>query len=177
MTVDHADAVGPAQDDPVGLRDLGPTLSPFNAFLIITGIETLGLRMERHVQNARDVAEFLEAHPKVEWVSYAGLKSSEFYDLARKYMPKGPGGLFTIGLKGGYEAGIRMVEACELCSHLANVGDTRTLILHPASTTHRQLTEEQQRASGSGPEVVRLSIGLETAADIIRDLDQALAAA
>ena len=161
----------------VGLRDLGPTLSPFNAFLIITGIETLGLRMDRHIQNAQVAAEFLETHPKVEWVSYAGLKSSEFYDLGRKYMPKGPGGLFTIGLKGGYEAGIKMVEACELCSHLANVGDTRTLILHPASTTHRQLTEEQQRASGSGPEVVRLSIGLETAADIIRDLDQALAAA
>ena len=161
----------------VGLRDLGPTLSPFNAFLIITGIETLGLRMERHVRNAQAVAEFLEAHPKVAWVSYAGLESSPFHDLARKYMPKGPGGLFTIGLEGGYEAGVRMVEACELCSHLANVGDTRTLILHPASTTHRQLTEEQQRASGSGPEVVRLSIGLETAADIIRDLDQALAAA
>tara|TARA_B100000029_G_scaffold342912_1_gene335262 strand:- start:1745 stop:3076 length:1332 start_codon:yes stop_codon:yes gene_type:complete len=161
----------------VGLRDLGPTLSPFNAFLIITGIETLGLRMERHVQNAQAVAEFLEKHPKVDWVSYAGLKSSEFYDLAQKYMPKGPGGLFTIGLKGGYDAGVRMVEACELCSHLANVGDTRTLILHPASTTHRQLTEEQQRASGSGPEVIRLSIGLETASDIIRDLDQALSAA
>jgi O-acetylhomoserine (thiol)-lyase len=161
----------------VGLRDLGPSLSPFNAFLILTGIETLPLRMDRHVKNAQAVAEFLEGHPKVDYVTYAGLKSSPFHDLAKKYMPKGPGSVFTIGLKGGYEAGVAVVENCELCSHLANLGDTRTLILHPASTTHRQLTADQQRAAGSGPEVLRLSIGIETADDIIRDLDRALARA
>ena len=158
-----------------GLRDLGPALSPFNAFLVLTGIETLALRMERHVANAQMVAEFLEAHPKVEWVSYAGLKSSPYFDLAQKYLPKGPGSVFTFGVKGGYEAGLKVVEGVEIFSHLANIGDTRSLIIHPASTTHRQLSEEQLRAAGSGPEVVRLSIGLESVDDLIRDLDQALA--
>ncbi len=158
-----------------GLRDLGPALSPFNAFLVLTGIETLALRMERHVANAQAVAEFLEAHPKVEWVSYAGLKSSPYYDLAQKYLPKGPGSVFTFGVKGGYEAGLKVVEGVEMFSHLANIGDTRSLIIHPASTTHRQLSEEQLRAAGSGPEVIRLSIGLESIDDIRRDLDQALA--
>lgn len=158
----------------VGLRDLGPSLSPFNAFMILTGIETLGLRMEKHVKNAQAVAIFLENHPKVEWVSYAGLKSSPFYDIAQKYMKKGPGALFTIGLKGGYKSGVKMVESCELWSHLANIGDTKSLILHPASTTHRQLDEDRQREAGAGPEVVRLSVGLETCEDIIQDLDQAL---
>ena len=143
-----------------GLRDLGPALSPFNAFLVLTGIETLALRMERHVANAQLVAEFLEAHPKVEWVSYAGLKSSPYFDLAQKYLPKGPGSVFTFGVKGGYEAGLKVVEGVEIFSHLANIGDTRSLIIHPASTTHRQLSEEQLRAAGSGPEVIRLSIGL-----------------
>ncbi len=157
-----------------GLRDLGPALSPTNAFNILQGVETLPLRMERHVSNAQAVAEFLEAHPKVEWVSYAGLPSSPFHDLARKYTPKGPGSVFTFGVKGGFEAGVRVVEACELFSHLANIGDTRSLIIHPASTTHRQLTEEQLIAAGSGPDVVRLSIGIEGEKDIIRDLDQAL---
>jgi len=161
----------------VGLRDLGPTLSPMNAFLILTGIETLALRMQRHCESAQAVAEYLEAHPQVSWVSYAGLKSSPYYALARKYMPAGAGGVFTFGLKGGYDAGVKMVEACELFSHLANIGDTRSLILHPASTTHRQLTDAQRVAAGAGPDVVRLSIGLETVEDIISDLDQALRAA
>jgi O-acetylhomoserine (thiol)-lyase len=160
----------------VALRDFGPTLSPMNAYLILTGIETLPLRMERHAANARAVAEFLAQHRKVAWVSYAGLETSPYYALARKYMPRGPGAVFTFGLHGGYAAGTRLVERVRLFSHLANIGDTRSLILHPASTTHRQLTEEQQRAAGAGPDVVRLSIGLETAADLIRDLDEALRA-
>ena len=158
----------------VALRDLGPTLAPMNAFLILTGIETLSLRMARHVENAQAVAEYLDGHPAVDWVSYAGLKSSPFNALAKKYLPKGAGSVFTFGVKGGYEAGIRMVEGVELLSHLANIGDTRSLIIHPASTTHRQLTEEQRVAAGAGPDVVRLSIGLETVDDIIADLDQAL---
>ena len=158
----------------VALRDLGPTLAPQNAFNILTGIESLPVRMDRHLENAQAVAEFLEAHPAVDWVSYAGLKSSPYHALAKKYLPKGPGSVFTFGLKGGYAAGVRAVESVELLSHLANIGDTRSLIIHPASTTHRQLTEEQQIASGAGPDVVRLSIGLETVDDIIADLDQAL---
>jgi O-acetylhomoserine (thiol)-lyase len=161
----------------VGLRDLGPCLSPFNAFLILTGCETLPLRMERHVQNAQIVAEFLAEHPLVSWVSYPGLKSSPHRELAARYMPKGTGAVFTFGLKGGYDMGVRVVESCELFSHLANIGDTRSLIIHPASTTHRQLDDEQRKKAGAGPEVIRLSIGLETAADIVADLDQALASA
>ena len=161
----------------VALRDLGPALSPTNAFMILTGIETLPLRMERHVANAGAVAEFLESHEAVAWVSYAGLESSAEHDRARKYLPKGVGPVFTFGVKGGYAVGTRLVESCNLLSHLANVGDTRSLIIHPASTTHRQLTEEQQVASGAGPEVIRISIGLETVGDIIADLDQALARA
>ncbi len=159
----------------VALRDFGPAMAPMNAFLTITGTETLALRMDRHVQNAQTVAEFLESHPAVSWVSYAGLKSSPWHTLAKKYLPKGAGSVFTFGLKGGYQAGIKCVETVELFSHLANVGDTRSLIIHPASTTHRQLSEEQQIAAGAGPDVVRLSVGLETAADLIRDLDRALA--
>jgi O-acetylhomoserine (thiol)-lyase len=157
-----------------GLRDMGPALSPFNAFMILTGIETLSLRMQRHVENARKVAEFLEGHPKVDWVSYAGLESSPFKALADKYTPLGAGSVFTFGVKGGYEAGIQMVENVQMLSHLANIGDTRSLIIHPASTTHRQLAEDQLVAAGAGPDVVRLSIGLESADDIIHDLDQAL---
>jgi O-acetylhomoserine (thiol)-lyase len=145
-----------------------------NAFLTLTGIESLHVRMDRHVENARKVAEFLAVHPRVAWVSYAGLKDSPYYDLARKYLPKGPGAVFTFGVKGGYEAGTKLVETVRLFSHLANIGDTRSLILHPASTTHRQLTDEQRLAAGAGPDVVRLSIGLETAEDLIRDLDEAL---
>jgi O-acetylhomoserine (thiol)-lyase len=158
----------------VALRDFGPTLAPMNAFLTITGIETLHLRMARHVENAQKLAEFLADHPKVAWVSYAGLKASPYHDLARKYLPKGAGAVFTFGVKGGYEAGIKLVESVRLFSHLANVGDTRSLILHPASTTHRQLTDEQRLAAGAGPDVVRLSVGLELVDDLIRDLDEAL---
>jgi len=160
----------------VALRDFGPTLSPMNAFLTLTGVETLHLRMERHVENARRVAEFLSGHPRVAWVSYAGLKDNPFHDLARKYLPKGAGAVFTFGVKGGYEAGIKLVENVQLLSHLANIGDTRSLILHPASTTHRQLSDEQREAAGAGSDVIRLSIGLESAEDLIRDLDEALAA-
>ncbi len=160
----------------VALRDFGPTLSPMNAFLTITGIETLHVRMDRHVENAGKVAEFLAVHPRVAWVSYAGLKDSPYHELALKYLPKGAGAVFTFGVKSGYEAGTRLVENVQLFSHLANIGDTRSLILHPASTTHRQLSDEQRLSAGAGPDVVRLSIGLESADDLIRDLDQALAA-
>ncbi len=156
------------------LRDLGPALAPQNAFHILTGIETLPIRMERHVANARAVAEYLERHPAVAWVSYAGLPSSPYAALARKYYPAGPGAVFTFGVRGGYEAGVRLVENVRIFSHLANVGDTRSLIIHPASTTHNQLTEEQKIAAGAGSDVVRISVGLETADDLLRDLDQAL---
>ena len=161
----------------VGLRDLGPCQSPFNAWLTLNGIETLALRMERHCANAQAVAEWLEGHKAVDWVSYAGLKSSPYHALQRRYLPKGAGAVFSFGLKGGYEAGVKLVEGVDLISHLANLGDTHSLILHPASTTHRQLTEEQLEAAGAGPDVVRLSIGIETVGDIIADLDQALARA
>ncbi len=161
----------------VALRDFGPTLSPMNAFLTLTGIESLHVRMDRHVANALKVAEFLAEDKRVAWVSYAGLKSSPYYELARKYLPKGPGAVFTFGVKGGYDAGTRLVESVNLFSHLANIGDTRSLILHPASTTHRQLSDAQREAAGAGPDVVRLSIGLESADDLIRDLDGALGAA
>ena len=161
----------------VALRDFGPALSPTNAFNLITGCETLPLRMQRHCDNALAVARFLEGHPKVAWVSYAGLPSSPYHDLAKKYLKNGFGSVFTFGVKGGFEAGTRVVEACELFSHLANIGDTRSLIIHPASTTHRQLSPEQRAASGAGDDTIRLSIGIETAADIIRDLDRALAKA
>ena len=160
----------------VALRDFGPTLSPMNAFLTLTGIETLHVRMDRHVANAQKVAEFLAAHPKVAWVSYAGLPQSPFHALAKKYLPRGAGAVLTFGVKGGYDAGVKLVESVRLFSHLANIGDTRSLILHPASTTHRQLGDEQRLAAGAGPDVVRLSVGLELAEDLIRDLDEALGA-
>ena len=130
--------------------------------------------MDRHVENAMKVATFLEGHPAVGWVSYAGLKSSPYYDLGKKYLPKGAGAVFTFGLKGGFEAGVKMVEKINIFSHLANIGDTKSLILHPASTTHRQLTDEQRQAAGATDETIRLSIGLEDADDLIRDLDQAM---
>ena len=158
----------------VALRDFGPTLAPMNAFLTLTGIETLHVRMERHVGSARHVAEFLAGHKRVAWVSYAGLPSSPYHALARKYLPRGAGSVFTFGVRGGFEAGVRLVESVRLFSHLANIGDTRSLILHPASTTHRQLSDAQREPAGAGPDVIRLSIGLESAEDIIRDLDQAL---
>mmetsp|Transcript_28772 Transcript_28772/g.45960 ORF Transcript_28772/g.45960 Transcript_28772/m.45960 type:complete len:153 (-) Transcript_28772:60-518(-) len=150
-------------------------MAPINAFLTITGIETLSLRMEKHCQNAQKVSEFLLDHPEVDWVSYAGLPSSQYYDLVKKYTPNGAGAVFTFGLKGGFSKGISTVESCQIFSHLANVGDTRSLILHPASTTHRQLTEEQRQAAGAGDNVIRLSIGLEDADDLVRDLNRALA--
>jgi O-acetylhomoserine (thiol)-lyase len=159
----------------LGLRDMGPALSPFNAFLLLTGIETLPLRMQRHCDNALVVATHLSKHKSVAWVNYSGLPDDRYYALAQKYCPKGAGAVFTFGLKGGYEAGVKLVSNLKLFSHLANIGDTRSLVIHPASTTHRQLTDAQKAASGAGPEVVRLSIGIEDAADIIADLDQALA--
>lgn len=160
----------------IGLRDLGPALSPFNAFLILTGIETLGLRVQRHSDNAKAVAEWLSAHPAVAWVSYAGLPGDRYHNLARKYSPKGAGAVFTFGLKGGYDAGINLVSNVKLFSHLANVGDTRSLIIHPASTTHSQLSDAQKAQAGAGVDVVRLSVGLEDKEDLIADLDQALKA-
>ena len=158
----------------LGLRDLGPAISPFNAFLILTGIETLPLRMAKHCDNALTVATYLAGHPHVAWVNYAGLPANPCHALAKKICPKGAGSVFTFGLKGGYEAGVRLVSGVQLLSHLANIGDVRSLIIHPASTTHRQLTDEQRAAAGAGDDVVRVSIGLEDAADIIGDLDQAL---
>lgn len=158
----------------LGLRDFGPAISPFNAFLILTGLETLPLRMQRHSDNALKVAEWLEKHPKVKWVSYSGLKGDKNNALQKRYSPKGAGAVFTFGLKGGYEAGVKFVEALELFSHLANVGDTKSLVIHPASTTHRQLSDEQKVAAGAGPDTVRLSVGIEDVADIIADLEQAL---
>ncbi|HEV2565937.1 MAG TPA: O-acetylhomoserine aminocarboxypropyltransferase [Microvirga sp.] len=161
----------------LGLRDLGPALSPFNAFLILNGIETLPLRMQRHSDNALAVAEHLQGHDKISWVSYPGLRSDRYHNLAKQYCPKGAGAVFTFGLKGGYEAGVKLVSNLKLFSHLANIGDTRSLVIHPASTTHRQLTDEQKTQAGAGPEVVRLSIGLEDTQDLIDDLNQALDAA
>jgi len=161
----------------LGLRDLGPALSPFNAFLILNGIETLPLRMQRHSDNTLAVAEHLSNHSKVSWVSYPGLRDDRYHTLAKQYCPKGAGAVFTFGLKGGYEAGVKLVSNLKLFSHLANIGDTRSLVIHPASTTHRQLTDEQKTQAGAGPEVVRLSIGLEDEDDLIDDLNQALDAA
>lgn len=158
----------------LGLRDLGPALAPFNAFMILTGIETLALRMKQHSENALAVAKYLAAHPAVEWVSYPGLEQDRYHALARKYLPRGAGAVFTFGLKGGYEAGVNLVSKVQLFSHLANIGDTRSLIIHPASTTHRQLSDEAKRAAGAGPEVMRISVGIEDAGDIIADLDQGL---
>lgn len=159
----------------LGLRDLGPAISPFNAFMILTGIETLGLRMQKHCDNTLAVAQWLRKHPKVDWVSYAGLDDDKTHGLMQKYCPKGAGAVLTFGLKGGYDAGVGLVSNVQLFSHLANIGDTRSLIIHPASTTHRQLDDAQKVMAGAGPDVVRLSVGLEDAPDIIADLEQALA--
>ena len=159
------------------LRDIGPALSPFNAFLILTGIETLPLRMQRHCDNALAVAQWLAKHPSVAWVSYPGLRRRPLLQaLPKRYVPKGAGAVFTFGLNGGYDAGVKLVSNVKLFSHLANIGDTRSLIIHPASTTHRQLSDGQKVEAGAGPDVVRLSIGLEEKDDIIADLEQALAA-
>ncbi len=158
----------------IGLRDLGMTLNPQAAHYTLMGIETLSLRMQRHCENAQKVAEWLEADPRVDAVTYAGLASSPYHDRAERLFPKGTGGLFTVALKGGYDACVKFVDSLELFSHVANLGDTRSLVIHSASTTHRQLTPEQQEAAGAGPSVVRISIGIEDADDLIRDLDQAL---
>jgi O-acetylhomoserine (thiol)-lyase len=162
------------------LRDVGACLSPFNAFLLLLGLETLPLRMERHCQNAQAVAEFLDAHPAVEWVRYSGLKTNRYHGLAQKYLPKGSGAVFTFGIKGGISggrtAGKAFIENLELVSHLANVGDAKTLVIHPASTTHQQMSDEDLTAAGIGPEMIRLSIGLETIDDILWDMDRALKA-
>lgn len=159
----------------LGLRDLGPAISPFNAFLILTGLETLPLRMQRHCDNAVTVAAWLSNHPKVASVNYPGLPSDKNNALQKKYSPLGAGAVFTFALKGGYDAGVKFVEALELFSHLANVGDTKSLVIHPASTTHRQLSDEQKVKAGAGPDTVRLSIGIEDVNDIVADLEQALA--
>lgn len=158
----------------VGLRDLGTNQQPQNAFLTMLGIETLSLRMAKHCENALKVAQYLEGHDSIDWVNYAGLPSSPYNKLAHKYLPNGAGAVFTFGLKGGYEAGVALVDSVELFSHVANIGDTRSLIIHPASTTHSQLTPEEKEAAGAGPEVVRLSIGIEDVDDIIADLAQGL---
>ncbi|MEX0970197.1 MAG: O-acetylhomoserine aminocarboxypropyltransferase/cysteine synthase family protein [Paracoccaceae bacterium] len=161
----------------IGLRDLGMTMAPMNAFQTLLGIETLSLRMERHVQNAQKLAAWLEADPRVDYVTYAGLPSSPYADRAKALYPKGAGALFTFAVKGGYAACTKLVDAVQIFSHVANLGDTRSLIIHSASTTHRQLTPAQQEAAGAGANVVRLSIGIEDVNDLIADLDQALATA
>ncbi len=159
------------------LRTLGAALSPFNAFMLLQGLETLHVRMDRHCANALAVAEHLEQHPQVSWVNYPGLKSSKYYALAQKYLPKGASAVMTFGIKGGAAAGEKFIEAAQFMSHLANVGDAKTLVIHPASTTHRQLSEEEQIKAGVTPDMIRLSVGLETIDDIIWDIDQALATA
>ena len=161
----------------IGLRDLGMTMNPQAAHYTLMGIETLSLRMERHVENAQKVAAWLETDPRVDYVTYAGLPSSPYYERVAKICPRGAGGLFTVAIKGGYEACVKLVDNLEIFSHVANLGDTRSLIIHSASTTHRQLSAEQQEAAGAGPNVVRISIGIEEADDLIADLDQALAKA
>jgi O-acetylhomoserine (thiol)-lyase len=158
----------------LSLRDLGSTLAPMNAFLVLTGIETLPLRMRRHCENALAVARWLEANENVAWVNYAGLEKHALHAQHRKYCPKGSGSVFTFGLKGGYEAGVKLVNSVRIFSHLANIGDTRSLIIHPASTTHRQLSDEDRVKAGAGPEVVRLSIGIEDVNDLIADLGQGI---
>jgi O-acetylhomoserine (thiol)-lyase len=160
-----------------GLRDTGAALSPFSSFLLLQGAETLHLRMERHSRNALAVAKHLESHAGVEWVNYPGLTSSKFHDRAQKYMPEGQSAIVTFGIVGGYEAGKRVIDALKLFSHVANIGDSKSLVIHPASTTHSQLTVEEQAATGVVPELVRLSVGIEDERDIIADLDQAIAAA
>ena len=157
------------------LRTMGPTLSPFNAFLFLQGLETLPLRMERHCSNALSVAQFLSQHADVAWVRYAGLPDSPHFELARKYLPQGASSIITFGIRGGQEAGVRFIEGVQFLSHLANVGDAKSLVIHPASTTHRQLSETELLSAGVTPDMVRLSVGLETLDDILWDIDQALA--
>ena len=156
------------------LRDIGAALSPFNAFLFLQGLETLHLRMERHSENALKIARYLREHDAVEWVSYPGLEDHPSHELAKKYLPKGQGAILTFGIRGGLEAGKKLIESLKLFSHLANVGDSKSLVIHPASTTHQQLTPEEQLSTGVTPDLVRLSVGTEAVEDLIDDLDQAL---
>ena len=176
--ISYTDAFGPLafilKARVQGLRDTGAALSPFNAFLFLQGVETLHLRLERHSQNALGVANFLEAHPGVEWVNYPGLSSSKYYERAKKYLPDGQSGLVTFGIKGGYEAGKKLINSLKVFSLLANIGDAKSLVIHPASTTHQQLTVEEQLSTGVTPELVRLSVGIEDLRDILADLDQAI---
>jgi O-acetylhomoserine (thiol)-lyase len=177
----YTEALGPAafigRARTVPLRNMGSAISPFNAFLFLQGIETLPLRMERHVSNAMAVAQHLEKHPSVAWVSYAGLKSSPYYQLAQKYTNGRPSALITFGIKGGFEAGVRFYDALNIFKRLVNIGDAKSLAAHPASTTHRQLTEDEQKSAGVTPDTIRLCIGIEAIDDILEDVDQALAAA
>ncbi len=177
----YADAFGPAayigRARTVPLRNTGSALSPFNAFLLLQGIETLPLRMERHCENALSTANYLSGHPQVEWVSYAGLPGDRFHDLAKKYMNGRASGILTFGVKGGFDAGVKFYDALKLFKRLVNIGDAKSLACHPASTTHRQLNEEEQKQVGVSAEMMRLSVGIEAIDDIIADLDQALAAA
>jgi O-acetylhomoserine (thiol)-lyase len=156
------------------MRTLGPAISPFNSFMMLQGLETLPLRMDRHVSNAEKVAEFLNDHPKVSWIKYAGHKDNPYYELGKKYLPKGAGSILTFGVKGGREAGARFIENINFMSHLANVGDAKTLVIHPASTTHRQLSDDEQVKAGITPDMIRISVGLETIDDILWDIDSAL---
>jgi O-acetylhomoserine (thiol)-lyase len=158
----------------LGLRDMGPALSPFNAWLFLQGLETLALRMARHSENGLAVARFLEGHSCVDWVRYPGLESSSTYHLKDKYLPRGQGALVGFGVKGGKPAAVKFIENCRLFSHLANIGDAKSLVIHPASTTHEQLSEEEQLAAGVTPDFIRLSVGIEDIEDILADLDQAL---
>lgn len=156
------------------LRTFGPAMSPFNAFLFLQGLETLPVRMERHCDNASAVAKFLSEHPQVAWVNYPGLADNRYYALAKKYCPRGPSAIMTFGIRGGHPAGVKFIENVQFLSHLANVGDAKTLVIHPASTTHRQMSEEEQLSAGVTPDMIRISVGLETIDDILWDIDQAL---
>jgi O-acetylhomoserine (thiol)-lyase len=159
------------------MRDIGAAISPFNSYLLLLGLETLSLRMQRHVENAATVARHLREHPDIAWVRYPIFQDNRWTDLAKKYLPEGPGAVFSFGLKGGYDAGVEFIENVELASHLANVGDAKTLVIHPASTTHQQVPPEERERMGVGNDMIRVSVGIETVADIIDDLDQALEAA
>ena len=176
----YNEAFGPAafiaRARTVPLRNTGAALSPMSAFLLLQGIETLPLRMERHCENALAVATFLNNHDEVEWVNYAGLEGDKYYDLAQKYLDGKPSSLLTFGIKGGYEAGVRFYDALKLVKRLVNIGDTKTLACHPASTTHRQMTPEEQKTAGVSPEMLRICVGIEHVDDIIADLTQAFEA-
>jgi O-acetylhomoserine (thiol)-lyase len=178
--VQYTEAFGPAafiaRARTVPLRNTGSAISPLNAFLILQGIQTLPIRMERHVENAMAVARHLQSHPQVEWVSYAGLPDSPYYELAQKYTGGKPSGLLSFGVKGGYENGVRFYDALKVFKRLVNIGDVRSLAAHPASTTHRQMTAEEQQTAGVTPDLIRLCVGIEHIDDILEDLDQALAA-